>query len=102
VSDDALESVVADARIENKVAASRFEMRIGDSLAFLRYRLNWPEIVLAHTEVPEELEGRGIAARLARHALEYARANALRVTPRCSYVDGFLERHPEYGDLVAR
>jgi predicted GNAT family acetyltransferase len=100
MSEEALERAIAKAVIEDNRAASRFELRVGDELAYLRYRLDGQEIVLAHTEVPRELEGHGIAGRLAKHALEYARAKGLMVTSTCSYVDGYLERHPEYEDVV--
>lgn len=81
-------------------ARSQFEVRIGDQLALLRYRETPGRIELVHTEVPEELGGRGIAGRLAAFALDYAREHGLRVTPTCPYVAAYIERHPAYGDLV--
>jgi predicted GNAT family acetyltransferase len=58
-------------------------------------------IDLVHTKVPVELRGRGIAGALVHHALEDARARGLHIVPTCPFVRGYLERHPEYGDLVA-
>jgi predicted GNAT family acetyltransferase len=55
---------------------------------------------LIHTEVPEPLSGRGIASRLAHAALVYARENGLRVIPTCPFVRSYLERHPEFQELV--
>jgi predicted GNAT family acetyltransferase len=57
-------------------------------------------ISFLHTYVPPELEGRGIAGQLARYALEHARANRLAVVPHCPYVRAYIDRHPEYQDLV--
>lgn len=94
IDTDALEVV-------DNPAAGRFEIRIGDEVAFVTYRREGNTIAYIHTEVPEALEGHGIAARLAAHALEYARANGLLVVPLCPYVAAYLERHPEYQDLVA-
>jgi predicted GNAT family acetyltransferase len=37
---------------------------------------------------------------LVRAALNYARANGLRVIPVCPFARAFLARHPEYADLV--
>lgn len=54
-----------------------------------------------HTEVPEALEGRGIAGRIVRFALDDVRARGLKAVPRCPYVAGYISRHPEYQDLVA-
>ena len=90
------ELTVVDNQGEN-----RFEIRIGDELAFLTYRRDGDAIAYTHTEVPPSLEGRGIAAKLATHALDYARANKLEVVPLCPYVAEYIKRHPAYEDLVA-
>jgi hypothetical protein len=57
---------------------------------------------LVHTEVPRALEGRGIAAALVRQALEWARAEGLKVRPVCGYVASYMRRHPQTQDLLAR
>jgi uncharacterized protein len=57
---------------------------------------------LTHAEVPVALRGGGIAARLTGGALELARAQGIKVIPVCPYVVTFMERHPEYRDLLAR
>ena len=54
-----------------------------------------------HTVVPLALEGHGIAGRLARAALDYARDRGLSVVPLCPYVADYIGKHPEYEDLVA-
>lgn len=58
-------------------------------------------VAFTHTEVPARLEGRGIAAALVRNALDWARAEGLRVRPLCSYVALYMRRHPETADLLA-
>lgn len=58
-------------------------------------------LVIDHTGVPRELEGRGIAAALVTHAVEYARAQGLRLKPECSYVVAAFKRHPEWSDVLA-
>src|SRR3954468_19845943 len=81
--------------------AHRFEIREGDYVAVLEYRLrDGNRLVLTHTGVPLHLEGKGIAALLARTALDYAREHQMRVVPLCSFVQAYLQRHPEYADLV--
>lgn len=81
-------------------ALRRFEIHLGEDVAFLRYREEPGRIHLVHTEVPEQLSGRGIAGRLAAFALDYARAAGLRVVPTCPYVHAYVGRHPEYADLI--
>ena len=59
-------------------------------------------VVFDHTLVPDELRGRGIAAKLACAALTEARQQRWRIVPRCSYVAAFIKRHPEFANLVDR
>ena len=59
-------------------------------------------LVLTHTGVPPQHEGRGIASELVRGVLDDVRAQGRTVVPACSFVAAFLQRHrEEYGDLVA-
>jgi predicted GNAT family acetyltransferase len=51
--------------------------------------------------VPKELEGRGIGSRLARFALDQARASKLKVVALCPFVSAWIGKHPEYQDLLA-
>ncbi|MBO9539591.1 N-acetyltransferase [bacterium] len=81
-------------------AAKRFELQIGDRLAVAEYILTPDGIVFTHTEVPVELEGRGLASKLIKFALDSARERKLSVTPMCQAVAGYIERHPEYQDLL--
>ena len=54
------------------------------------------------TYVPNELRGKGIAGKIVEAALNYARENNLKIIPSCSYVDTFIERHPDYGKMVKK
>jgi predicted GNAT family acetyltransferase len=53
------------------------------------------------TFVPPEARGRFLGSRVVRHALDYARANGLKVVPSCWFVGSVVERHPEYRALLA-
>lgn len=81
--------------------AQRFDLLVDGLRALITYRRFPDRIVLTHTEVPKPLEGQGLAAKLARFALDFARANHLKVVPLCTYVSSFLRKHPEYQDLVS-
>ena len=97
----AAEVRVPDSVINNPIE-HRFELVRPDGMGVLTYRMRGERTIeLVHTEVDPALRGRGVAARLAHDALEYARANDMRVIPTCPYVRAYLERHPEYADLVA-
>ena len=86
--------------VRHNAQDSRFEAEIDGRLARCDYRMHEGVMLLVHTEVPAELEGRGIAAALVRAALEHATAAGLRVRPRCSYVSAYLARHPQYRGLL--
>lgn len=84
-------------------AQRRFEIRPADGAppAFLDYAIEGDRVVVEHTFVPDELRGQGLAAALTRAALEEARRAGWKVVPACSYVAAFIERHPEFADLIA-
>ena len=92
-------SAIQHAVVDNETA-QRFEVRLDGATAVLEYRLRDGALWLIHTEVPQAIEGRGVAAALTRFALDSARARGLRVVPRCEYVLTWLQRHPGYADLV--
>lgn len=80
----------------------RFEVQQEGHLAELDYRRAGNQIIFAHTGVPVELEGRGIGSALAKAGLAYARENSLEVVPLCPFVRSYIERKPEYQDLVSK
>jgi hypothetical protein len=80
--------------------ANQFELTTDGETAVLSYRLQPGFITFVHTEVPERLEGHGIAKKLAEVALAFAREKALTVVPLCPFVASYVKRHPEYLDLV--
>ena len=91
-----------DAEVVDAPEASRYELRLGGKLVGLAaYRRREGRIAFTHTEVDESCEGRGFGARLARFALEDARRQGLEVVPLCPFIAHYIERHPEYEQLVA-
>lgn len=87
--------------ITNNVADGRFETVVDGHRAEMAYFQRDGVVYFVHTEVPTAIEGRGIAAELAKTGLEWARAEGLAVVPRCPYVRSYLDRHAKYQDLVA-
>ncbi len=79
----------------------RYETRIGEALAVVEYEREGNRITLVHTGVPKELEGHGIAGKLAQFALDDARQRGLEVVPVCPYIQSYLRRHPDQMDVVA-
>jgi len=88
-------------QIRHNELAQRFEVTIDGKLSRADYRLHDGVMHMVHTEVPMQQEGRGIAARLVRAAMEYARERGYKVRPACSYVRTFMARNREFDDLRA-
>lgn len=57
----------------------------------LEYRLNGQHIDFNRTFVPDELRGKGLAERLVRHGLKWAKAQDFEIAASCWYVQKFLK-----------
>lgn len=90
----------AEVKVVHNLDKKRFEVQIENHLAVCAYILSKTRIIFSHTEVPKALEGLGIGAKMARAGLDYARENELRVMPLCPFIAAYMERHPEYHDLL--
>jgi predicted GNAT family acetyltransferase/glutaredoxin len=91
-----------DAEVVDVPENHRYELRLeGRRIGLLVYRKRENRIAFTHTEVTPACEGRGFGSRLAATALDDARRRELAVVPLCSFIAAYIERHPEYRDLVA-
>ena len=79
----------------------RFEADVEGMISVAEYEQRGTEMIMTQTFVPPALRGQGIAEKLVRVALEFARTERLRVVPACSYVAAFIQRHPEFRPLLA-
>jgi hypothetical protein len=87
-------------REPEKVTTGRFEIEQDGAVAYLEYTLTDHVLGLIHSEVPDKLRGRGLAASLAETALQWARENHRKVDVVCPLVLDYIAKHPEYSDLV--
>lgn len=87
--------------VTHNTAARQFEAETPHGKAMLRYVQRGDVLDLAHTAVPAAEEGAGIGSALARAALEHARTKGQKVVPSCPFVRAFINKHPEFSDLVA-
>ena len=92
-----------DLVVRDEPDASRYEARSGEDLAgFTMYDREDGLFVFTHTEVDPDAGESGLGSTLVRAALDDVRSRGGAVIPRCPFVRGWIERHPEYGDLVVR
>lgn len=88
--------------VRDNAATGRFEITVDDELAgFAAYRLQGSTFTFTHTEVDPAFEGRGLGSKLAAGALDAVRERGGSAVPRCAFIKSYIERHPDYADLVA-
>jgi predicted GNAT family acetyltransferase len=89
--------------VADNPSASRFEVTVDGELAGQAvYEDGRGGRAFTHTEITAEHEGLGLASKLIRYALDEARGAGRRVLPFCPFVRAFIERHPEYVDVVTK
>ncbi|MGQ9643849.1 MAG: GNAT family N-acetyltransferase [Ignavibacterium sp.] len=78
----------------------RFVLEVEGQEVYTAYSLDENVMELYTTYTPSNLRGKGLAEKVVRAAIEYAKENHFFIIPSCSYVAVFLQRHPEYKYLV--
>jgi uncharacterized protein len=86
--------------VRDNSAIHHFELDVDGHTAFVDYRKTPEAITLVHTEVPKELGGRGVGSTLVRGVLEAVRAQGLKLIVKCPFVKAYMEKHPEFNDLL--
>ncbi len=81
--------------------AGRYELDVDGASALAYYKIDHGVVDFTSTQTPPALRNRGIASRLIEQALQDARARGLKVKASCSFVQAYLEAHPEFSDLDA-
>ena len=87
--------------VRNNEAEGQYELAIQGEVAIAAYDRRDGALVFTHTQVPESVEGQGVASRLIAAALHDARERGLKVIPLCEFVATHMDRHPEEQDLLA-
>jgi uncharacterized protein len=86
--------------IVNNKAHHRFELAVEGHVAAAYYQIANGVITFVHTEVPPELGGKGIGAKLINGALDQVRSEGLKVVAQCPFVKAYIDKHGEYADLL--
>ena len=84
--------------ITHNADQNRYEMKTEHGLAVAVYHQRGDRRLFTHTEVPPQDEGKGLASRLIKEALDDTRRAGFKIEPLCSFVVAYVRRHPEYRD----
>lgn len=87
--------------IRHDQAQSRFESDHEEPAVLAYDKKADGTLDLHHTTVPPSLEGQGVGSQLVRYVIDHARAEGVKIIPTCSFVRGWLDRHPDQADVVA-
>ena len=81
--------------------AHRYEIAVdGEVAGFAEYHRRGGRAYFVHTEIDPRFEGQGLGSKLAQAALDAERARGEPIIPMCPFIRGYIEKHPEYADLV--
>lgn len=83
---------------------SRFELLLdGQHAGLLDYQVRGNDIVFLHTEIDPARREKGLGGELVRGALNLVRGETeYRLVAKCPFTAAFVEKHPEYADLLTR
>jgi predicted GNAT family acetyltransferase len=87
--------------VRDNAELNRYEVFVDATMVgFARYVRRGGRAYFVHTEIDPRHEGSGLGSSLARVALDAQRDRNELVVPLCPFLRGFIERHPEYADVV--
>ena len=84
---------------ENK-QKKRFETTRDGHTAFVDYVIHGETYELTHTEVPAEIQDKGIGTQLVMRVLDMIKEKRQPVKPTCPFVADIIEDNDEYKSLV--
>lgn len=92
----------ASVQVRRNEGEEQFEAEVGGETAVLTYAEQHGKLYLLHTQVPEAMEGHGVGGALVRAAMDFATAQGVKVVPFCPFARAWLQRHPQYEEMVAQ
>jgi predicted GNAT family acetyltransferase len=90
------------AEVVDNPAEHRFEISLdGEAAGFTEYRPHGDALEFFHTVIGEAFEGKGLGSILIGSTLDAIRERGVKIVPTCTFVRGYIDKHPEYADLIA-
>ena len=91
-----------DITVSRNDGLDRYELRLGGRLVGIAdYEVEPDGVALTHTEMEPDFRHQGYSSRLAKYAVNDIISEGRRVKPYCSYMAGYLGKHPEYSHHVS-
>jgi hypothetical protein len=88
--------------VRDNPALNRYELIVDERLiGIAEYRRVDGTLVLPHTEIQARERGSGWGDMLVGAALDDIRRQGLQIVPQCWFVAEFVDRNPQYADLLA-
>lgn len=92
---------MSDVQVTHAPDEHRYEVHVDGELAgFAEYVAKGGRLLFVHTEIADAYAGQSLGSALAKGALDDVRAQGVDIVPLCPFIAGWIERHPEYADLV--
>jgi predicted GNAT family acetyltransferase len=86
--------------ITDNTSRQRFELIEDGKLAYADYQISDHVMIIPYVQADPALRGQGTAGRLMQGVLEEAKARELKVRPVCSYAAAYIQRHPEFQEVL--
>jgi len=87
--------------LKDNTDRKQFELSVEGFTARIEYMIMSNKIFLTHTEVPRELEGKGVGSKIVKLAFEEIEKQGLKLIPLCPFVAKYLTKHPEWKKILA-
>lgn len=89
-------------QVTHNADKDRYEIHVDGILAGFTQAFEGGDVVtFPHTVVFDQFEGQGLASQLVTGALDDIRVRGKKIIATCPYVARFVEKHPDYQDLLA-
>lgn len=74
--------------------------RDGKRLAEMTYSMAGTKAIIDHTTVDDALRGTGAGKKLVEAAVQWARAEKLKILPFCPFAKSVFDKTPAYADVL--
>ena len=89
-------------QLVDNTEAKQYEFHVDGIIAKIEYIRAKNNIYLTHTEVPKQLEGKGVGSKLVEEVLKDIEKKDLMLIPLCPFVALFLKNNPSWKKLVLK